>query len=176
MRSTCMFPYQLKPRTATCTSMCTSMHACFAHARFLISPNLEVYGKIAWSVLYVENGSRTNTFDGIKIPHTLFASSMEQEFQTPCSGSAMMAGSSCARIASTKVMLLFGRLLTQSYGGRVAGSVIATEWPRCWIFGRLLTRMSHCPGTDARPTAPFQITANWVKQKLPARRKMKAAF
>ena len=77
VRSTCMFPYQLKPRTATCTSMCTSMHACFAHARFLISPNLEVYGKIAWSVLYVENGSRTNTFDGIKIPHTLFASSME---------------------------------------------------------------------------------------------------
>ena len=141
------------------------MRACFAHARFLISPNLEVYGKIAWSVPYVENGSRTNIFDGITIPHTLFASAMEQEFQTPCCGSDMMAGSSCATIANAKVMLLFGRLLTQSYGGRVAGSAIATEWARGWIFGRLLTRMSQRPGTDAIPTASSQTAMNWGKKK-----------
>ena len=112
------------------------MRACFAHARFLISPNLEVYGKIAWSVLYVENGSRTNIFDGITIPHTLFASSMEQEFQTPCYGSAMMAGSSCARIANTKIMVLFGRLLTCCWICVMAAALtLLTElWrPRCWI-------------------------------------------
>ena len=60
-----------------------------------------------------------------------------------------MAGLSCARIANTKVMLLFGRLLTQ---------------------------MSHCPGTDARPTAPFQITANWVKQKIAGAPKNESRF
>ena len=60
-----------------------------------------------------------------------------------------MAGFSCARIANTKVMLLFGRLLTQ---------------------------MSHCPGTDARPTAPFQITANWVKQKIAGAPKNESRF
>ena len=73
-------------------------------------------------------------------------------------------------------MLLFGRLLTQSYGGRVAGSVIATEWPRCWIFGRLLTRMSHCPGTDARPTAPFQTAVNWGKKKITRAQKNESRF